>query len=163
MVVLVAVTFLASPGAPAGTAFPQTVGEDDVFLDIGDHLSKPSLGFGWGRAERGASGHFRWIWRMEADLFFDIEQPRPAELWVTAAPMYLPYRRQVIAVYVNGAFLAEWRCPDGPAFTDYHAAVPARLVRGGRNTVTLRMGYRKRGGDDRELSLAVDRALLRFP
>lgn len=150
-------------GPARAVPFPEDLGEDDVLLDIGDHASKPYLGFGWGSPERGATGHFRWIWRLEADLHFDIEEPRAAELWITAAPFFLPYRRQVIAVYVNGALLAEWRCENSSDFADYHAAVPARMLRDGRNTVTLRMGYRKRGNDDRELSLAVDRVLLRFP
>ena len=152
-----------SVNAAPPDVFPAHQAPGDVFLDIGDHASKPHLGFGWGRQERGASGHFRWIWRLEADLYFDVDEPRDAEFWLTAAPLYLGYRRQVIAVYVNGAYVGERTCPDGPDFADYRYEIPARFWREGRNTVTLRMGYRKQGGDDRELSLAVDRALLRRP
>lgn len=151
------------PRPTQSAPFPEAAGEGDTLLDIGDHQSKPHLGFGWSRAERGASGHYRWISHLEADLYFDVEQPGDAELWITAAPLYLPYRRQVIALYFNGSFLTDWLCKDRSDFSDYHAAVPAHLLRVGRNTLTLRMGYRKRGGDERELSLAVDRVLLRLP
>ena len=163
ILVLIFAGALAATAEMERPSFPEDRREGDVFLDIGDHASKPNLGFGWGRAERGASLHFRWIWRMEADLFFEVTSPRDAEFWLTAAPLYLPYRRQVIAVYVNDALLTEWLCPDHPDFTDYRAEIPADMLRAGRNMVTLRMGYRKRGNDDRELSLAVDRALLCFP
>lgn len=148
------------PAAAQGTEFP-TPTEGDVFLDIGSHVSKPNLGYGWGRAERSGPRNFRWVWQLEADLGIEVARPGPAEIWIDAAPLYLGYRRQTVALYVNRRFVHEWVFAPGPQFQTYHAAIPAGVLEEGENVLTLRMGYRKRGGDDRELSLAVDRVLLR--
>lgn len=163
LLLVVAAFVVSAVPCHGGVSFPTNNVDGDLLLDIGDHASKPNLGFGWGRGERGASGHFRWIWRMEADLFFELETARDAELWINAAVLYLPYRRQVIAIYVNGKYATEWICADDSGFLDYRVDLSGDLFKAGRNTVTLRMGYRKRGNDDRDLSLAVDRVLLRFP
>jgi hypothetical protein len=106
---------------------------------------------------------FRWIKRLEADVWFDLKETAALELEVTAAPLFLGHRRQNIGVYVNNGFLVEWVCPPRPGYAAYRAPVPAGLLREGRNRLTLRLGYKRRLGDgeDRELALAVDRIELR--
>jgi hypothetical protein len=156
---------LETPGAPEESAKHVTEWPvplpGDVVLDPGEFRIRPQLGFGWSRPEKKGQRNFRWISHLEADLSFRWDSTAPAEVWLEAAPLYLRYRRQAIALYINHRLAAEWVCPARPGFGLYHARVPAGLLRAGDNLLTLRMAYRKKGEGLRELSLAVDRILLR--
>ncbi len=114
------------------------------------------LGFGWSKRERGPRA-FRWVERMEADLYFELEEGiAEAELWISAAPHWLNWKRQRLAVYVNGRFAAEWLFPESPDFQTFHAVLPSGILQEGKNVVTLRAGYKvQQGRDPRELSVAV--------
>ena len=120
------------------------------------------LGFGWSSQSENADGRdFRWINHLEADTWFDLAAAADTAIVFTAAPLYINWRRQVIGVYVNGRFVTEWICPDQPDFQDYRVAVPAALLKPGRNCLTLRAAYRRRiPPDSRELALGVSRILI---
>lgn len=143
-------------------AFPTNTEPSDIEFLLGTPQSFPHLGFGWTRkTEYHAGRPYAWIRHMEADLHFETDDTADAELWLRAAPLYLVYRRQIVALYINGHLVKEWVCSDDPEYHDYYTTMPGKVFREGANTLTLRMGHRKRGGDSRELSLAVDRILLR--
>lgn len=127
-------------------------------IDLGSDTAEPSLGFGWSHGESGTNRTFRWMDRLEADIWFESDGGSEVELALNAAPMYLAWKRQVIGVYVNGRFIAEWRCPDDPEFHDYSVTLPAGTLKPGRNRLTLRLGYHRRvPPDTREVGLAVHR------
>ena len=147
------------PGAFAGEARA-----GDILYDIGSMAPRPRLGFGWAGAERAGGRTYRWTRHLEADIGFAVKSLRRAELWIEAKPLYLAYRRQVVAVYVNARYVGEWVCRDAPVFGAYRMDLPEGVLRVGENTLTLRTAYRKRiGNDSRELALCVDRILFRFP
>jgi hypothetical protein len=132
-----------------------------ILIRPGIALADRHLGFGWSGREQRRRPQYRWITRLEADVWFDLQQAVDHELWVNAAPMYLDWQRQVVGVYVNGRFVAEWTCPDDPGFHDYRCDLPAAHLRTGRNRVTLRLAYRHRiPGDARSFALAVRRILI---
>jgi hypothetical protein len=124
--------------------------------------SESALGFGWSGATEYADGReFRWITRLEADAWFELEAATDTEIVFMAAPLYINWRRQVIGVYINNRFLTEWVCPDRPDFEEYRVDVPSGVLRPGRNRLTFRMAYRKRiPPDRRELALAVHRIVV---
>lgn len=143
-------------------AYPTNREPSDIEFLLGTPQSFPHLGFGWTRkTEYHAGRPYAWIRHLEADLHFESDDTDDAELWLRAAPLYLEYRRQIVALYINGRLVKEWVCGDDPEYRDYYTTVPGGAFRKGENTLTLRMGHRKRGGDSRELSLAVDQILLR--
>ena len=121
------------------------------------------LGFGWG--EREAEGAtWRWITHLEADLAVELEGGGDVKFSMRAAPMYLKARRQVLGLYVNGVFVAEWLCRDSTRFRTYETVIPGAMINPGRNTLTLRAGYRKSlepGGPP--LAVAVERIDLASP
>jgi hypothetical protein len=141
---------------------PSDVMDGDIRVEMASRKAGPHLGFGWSIREREGKRGFRWVSHLEADILFDLKTAADLDLWVTAAPLYLAHRRQNIGVYINDRFVTEWLCPDSPAYSDYHAVIPAKRLKVGPNRLTFRMGYRRRmGSDRRELSLAVERILLR--
>lgn len=147
-------------GAPPGLLTAPSAG--DLVVDVGTRTSAATLGYGWSRSERKGAQRFRWVKALEADVWFEWPGAGAADAWLRAAPFYLHYRRQNIGLYVNNRFVVEWVCPDSPDFADFHAVVPAGMLREGRNRLTLRMGYKARPpGDGRELALAVDKVVLR--
>lgn len=137
------------------------VSASNLYFDMGSFYPKDYLGFGWGRSEGAGSFNFRWINRLEADLWFEVDRISNMILAIRAAPLYLNYRRQKIGVYINNAYIMEWICPDDPGFRDYRVDVAATCFKKGKNRLTLRMSYLKRDAhDERELSLAVDTIFL---
>jgi len=134
----------------------------DIYIDVGTSASTNALGFGWSRRESSGGRTFAWVKRMEADVWFDADEPQAMEVWLEAQPFLLPDRNQQVGLYVNHRFVAEWQCPGTPSFATFRAEIPEDVVHGGRNRLTLRVGYlRKPARDKRELALAVDRILLR--
>lgn len=125
---------------------------------------RDTLGFGWSRREMSPNSvRFAWIQHLEADVHLDLPRPPAnATFELRAKPLYLQYRRQVVALYVNHRFVTEWVCADSPDFDDLETRIPAHYFKTGPNTVTLRMAYRKSGGDRRKLSLGVEFMRLRF-
>jgi hypothetical protein len=106
---------------------------------------------------------YAWIHHVEADLHVErAATPGDARFWMSAKPLWLTYRRQLVALYVNDRFVTEWTCADDPAFDSFETGIPADFWRQGKNTLTLRMAYRQRGGDRRELSLGVEKILVRW-
>lgn len=160
---------LCSPLAGRGEAlsldrFPGERRSDDVLLDIGTMQAKPFLGYGWGPADRQGDHTYRWIEALDADVEGVLGEAvdGPLEVWLVAAPQYVPYTRQRFAIYINERYIGERVCPDHNGFAVYRFDVPAGLVRAGETRLRLRLGYRKQVGPDRrELSLRVDRLLLR--
>jgi hypothetical protein len=151
---------------PVGSAevFPTNLVSGDILLDIGSMGAKPNLGFGWSNAEAGRGRNYRWISHLEADVRFELKKVRDAKIWVESQPMFLIYMRQVVAVYVNNRFAGEWKCAEATEFEVTSVEIPADFLREGANTLTFRSAYRARAGsENRELSLCVDRILLRFP
>lgn len=149
-------------GPLEGTPFPSAEQPGDLLIQPGRTASRAALGFGWGRPEITQGRRFAWIQRKEADVYVDLPgAPADMEVWLSAKPLWLAYRRQVIALYVNGRYFTEWVCPESPDFATYRAVLPARLLQPERNTLTLRMAYRKSGGDRRKLALGVEAILLR--
>jgi hypothetical protein len=155
------------PAAAQATVHPpppaeQEPGERLVLPGLVYHAD--ALGFGWSRREMSPNGvRFAWIQHLEADVHLELpDPPADATFELRAKPLYLAYRRQVIALYVNHRFVTEWACADSPHFDDFTARIPARYFRTGPNTLTLRMAYRKSGGDRRKLSLGVASMRLRF-
>jgi len=121
------------------------------------------LGFGWGAREADGAT-WRWITHLEADLVVELEGGGDVKFSMRAAPMYLKTRRQVLGLYVNGVFVAEWLCRDSTRFKTYETVIPGALIKPGRNTLTLRAGYRKSlepGGPP--LAAAVERIDLTSP
>ena len=152
--------FFSSLGAgAASTAAPPTR------LVIKPWKAEPAaeLGFGWGpREDEGAQ--WRWITHLEADVFVELEGGADLKFSMRAAPMYLKTRRQVAGLYVNGEFVDEWLCRDETGFKTYETTIPGALLKAGRNTITLRAGYRKSLEPDGEpLALAVERIDLVTP
>ena len=121
------------------------------------------LGFGWAPAEA-VGAQWRWISHMEADVVVELAGAKDLKYSMRVAPMYLKSRRQVVGLYVNGVFVDEWLCRDSTKFRTYETVIPGSLLKPGRNTFTLRAGYRKSlkpGGE--ELALAVERIDLGTP
>jgi hypothetical protein len=142
--------------------FPSAQVRGDVLIDIGSMRAKSQLGHGWSLSERTNERDYRWIKSMEADVAFTIHAVMAYDLYVEAAPAYLAYRRQSVAVFVNGRYVAQWLCHHDVPFAAYRVQIPARFLRAGVNLLTFRMGYRTQSGfDPRELALCVDRILLR--
>lgn len=142
--------------------FPTNREPSDVEFLLGTPQSFPHLGFGWAKNTEFDKGRtFVWIDHLESDLHFELDETYGAELWLRASALYLAYRRQVVAVYINGQFVAEWVCADDAEYHDYYTKLLRGVFRTGKNKLTLRLGHCKRGGDSRELSLAVDQILIR--
>ena len=136
--------------------------QGELVIDVGRRRALVHLGFGWSQRESVPGRTFSWIKRLEADVWFHLDTVADLELELTAAPLYLGHRRQNIGVFLNNHFVTEWVCPDSPEYADYRVAVPADVLREGKNRLTLRMGYRRLPeGDERELALAVDKIVLR--
>jgi hypothetical protein len=128
-----------------------------VTVDLGAGGDEAHLGYGWSTPERRDGRTFRWMGRLEADLRFDLERAGAAEIRFRARPLYLGYRRQVLALYVNRRFVRDWVFPDAPEFVAFHTRVPDGDLKAGRNLLTFRAAYRKREGPDtREIAVAVD-------
>lgn len=146
-----------------GGSEPVTPRKDDVVVRVAEAKAKESLGFGWSRAERSRSGPFRWMTHLEADIVLDMETaPRDREVFIDAQPFYLPWRRQIVGVYINNRFVDEFSCVWTNAFQEYSVMAPAVCWKEGANLLTLRAGYREQiGRDTRDLSLAVRRILVR--
>lgn len=135
-----------------------------LLINIGTAEDEPHLGeaFGWSRGEKSSGVRFRWIKHLEADLYFNASGPQELEATFRAAPNYLNWQRQRVALFVNLNFVSEWICPDKADFEDYTAMIPEKFIKKGRNRITFRMGYRKRHSyDKRELSLAMAHLHLR--
>ena len=151
-------------GLPAGgTETPATPLPEggDLVLHLGVDGDESYLGFGWSRGEGRAERRFRWIKRMEADVWVELDKVSAVDIWFKAAPLYLNWRRQVVGLYVNNHFVSEWVCPDQPGESVYHARIPAETLRTGRNRLTFRMAYRKHHRRDRrELALKVETIIL---
>jgi hypothetical protein len=133
-------------------------GDMPADIDAGAPGETAVFGFGWWRAEQNAERTFRWIrFHMEADVWFSLPaQPGgPVELEVLAAPFYHPRRRQRLAMYINGRFVAEWTMAhvNKWIFQPFRAAAPPNVFRAGRNRLTLRAGYI----GDHGYAVAVDR------
>jgi hypothetical protein len=152
LTVLLGTCFAAEPEGPLPPV---------IEIHPGWSRDEPMLGFGWSWREKFGRGMVRWISHMEADVFFELGKEESLGLELVAAPLYLSWQRQNIGVYINGAFVHEWICPDSPDFATYRTRISDRYLRKGRNTLTLRMGYRHRmPPDERELSLIVDSITL---
>jgi hypothetical protein len=94
-------------------------------------------------------------------VWVDLPEVADRTIWVEAASQYLPYTRQVLAVYVNRRFAGEWVLDHEPGFDVYRLPVDAVRWRTGRNEILLRAAFRVRvGADPRELSVCVDRILV---
>ena len=160
---LLAAMFLGSMVVSAADAPDVKTGGDEVSIDLADPAVADNLGFGWSRAERGRSGRFRWITSLEADVRMEVgTSPSPREVTIDAAPFYLPWRQQIVGVYVNRRFVDEFLCVATNAYRDYTVTVPAAYWVAGTNLLTLRMGYRESvGGDTRDFALAVRRIKIR--
>ena len=147
----------------AELTFPTNALPGDVLVDVGSMEAKQQLGYGWSLAETNEGRTYRWMKSVEALLSVEVDTPAAAELWLEASPLYLPYTRQVVAVYVNRKFAGEWICADQSGFAAYRMDIPAQLLKAGQNELILRAAYRRSvGPDSRELSLCVDKLLLRF-
>ncbi len=135
----------------------------DIRLNIGaTDESEGQLGFGWSRREHVRDETFRWMEHLEADATFELERDSDLEVWIDAAPLYLNWRKQQFGLYLNGRFIAEQVMPHDHLSRVYLFHVPARFVREGTNSLTLRAGYRHRvGRERRELALAVRSILIR--
>jgi len=160
---LVAALAVLLPHTIIADEFPTDQADGDIFFDIGSMNAKPSLGFGWSNAESSGSRNYRWITHHEGDVHFELQGVRDIELWVESQPLFLIYMRQVVAVYINNRFAGEWMCVPAHEFEVTRLEIPARFLREGANTLTFRSAYRAQvGTEKRELSLCVDRILLRL-
>jgi hypothetical protein len=132
---------------------------NSILIEPASPSAAPYLGFGWcGQSECADGREFKWVDRLEADVWFDLDAARDTAIDFTAAPLYINWRRQVIGIYINNRFVTEWLCPDRPDFQDYRVTVPAALLQPGRNRMTFRLAYRRRNAPDRrQLALAVHR------
>lgn len=141
-----------SPGLRPGT----------IVIEPARRRAREHLGFGWSRREPILGRWARWISHLEADVWFVPQSPvTDMVLCVSAAPLYLDWKRQNIGVFINNRFLGEWLCPDSPGFREYRMTIPAQFLTPSTNRLTLRMGYRRRiRPDRRELSLAVERIVF---
>ena len=134
----------------------------EILLDIGSMVPKPLLGFGWSNSEMKNGRPYRWIEHLEADITIELDRIGDSILRIRAAAQYVPYTRQTVSVYFNGHYVGEWICAGHPGFETYHLQVPTRVLKTGKNRMTLRMAYRKQIGlDRRELSLCVDTIWLK--
>ena len=142
----------------------RTDGEGSVLwsLNIGGGADEEALGFGWSRQEYVGGYRFRWMTRLEGDLWVHVDQPGDLSLRLVAAIPHLDWRRQRIGLFVNGRFVTDWQAPDDHLFHAYEADIPASLIKDGENRLTFRTAYRTRiGRDSRRLALAVDTIELR--
>ena len=115
-------------------------------------------GFGWQPPEANLQHWICWMDEYEADLVLVCGPPRDRTLEVSCAPLFYPFRRQNVGVFVNRSYAGEWVCPHAPDFRTYTIEVPADLWQPGTNTLTLRVGYlRRMPPDPRELGLSVER------
>ncbi|MFH0953895.1 MAG: hypothetical protein V1873_06165 [Verrucomicrobiota bacterium] len=153
----------AGTGLAEATPVAPAVSTNASVIEVGRRRASHHIGFGWSGREHQGAMRFRWIQHLEADLKFKVKAVTDLEVTFTAAPFYVSWRRQSVGAYVNGCFVTEWVCPDDPAFQEYQMVVPARLLKPGRNTLTLRMAYRRRASarDRRQLALAVQKVELR--
>ena len=155
--------FLSLAARADDPTYPTNQLPGDIQFLLGTPQAFPHLGFGWTDYTEYHKGRtYSWVRHLEADLHFDLSEPGDAEIWLRVAPLYLAYRRQTVALYVNDRFVAEWVCADDSDYQDFHARIKKDTFRTGPNRLTLRMAHRKKGGDRRELSLAVDQILIRF-
>lgn len=131
-------------------------------LNVGGGADEELLGYGWSRAEYVGGYRYRWITRLEGDVWVNIEKPQDGVLQFDAAIPHVTWRRQRIGLFVNGRFVRDWQAPDHHHFHTYMADVPVSLIKEGRNRLTLRMAYKTRiGRDSRNLALAVNTMELR--
>lgn len=150
--------------ADSEASFPSAPGEGDVSLDLGDMGIKSDLGYGWSLAEQSRDRRYRWMKSLEAQVWVDLPEPTDRTVWVEAASQYLPYTRQVLALYVNRRFAGEWILDHEPGFDVYRLTVDASRWRQGRNEILLRAAYRVQvGNDPRKLSVCIDRILVEAP
>ena len=136
---------------------------DDVVIAYGVPGSLDALGFGWSYPERPLDLIFTWIDQLEADVYVEFPTRTDIELWIHAAPFYLPQYRQVIGFYMNNQYVGERMCHASSDFEVHHITIPSSYVKAGQNTLTLRMAYRRKPAfwADRELALAVSKILIR--
>ena len=138
-----------------------------VHLEIASPQDRGRLEGAWSRGEKKGAHGYRWLKGMEGGIRFDWDGERPdgtVTCWMVAAPLYIDWKQQRIALYINGRFAAEWTCPLDYRFRLYRAEVPGSLIRTGANILTLRAGYcRQLPGDARRLSFALDRVLITSP
>jgi hypothetical protein len=155
------VSFLLPALAEADSAWQWSDDGKTNTLYLADVRAKKFLGFGWQPRTRVFGRMARWIGRLEADVRFDVDEVQDINFTLTAVPRYHHYRQQNIGLVVNGSFIEEWVCPKDFEYRDYSTVIPGDVLKKGPNTITLRMGYRRREGKDpRELALAVDRIVL---
>ena len=153
---------LSRARAEAEISTAPVAGSGDIVLEMGSGAIDESLGFGWSRPENRDGIAYRWISHLEADVYVDLPATAPMDFWIQAAPYYLSWKQQNIGLYANGKFVDELVCPADSEFHAYRFVIPADVLKEGRNTLTLRMGYRYRAPrDKRELSLRVQQVLLR--
>ena len=129
---------------------------------MGEPSSDAHIGSGWGHAEQHTPPSFRWLLHLEADIQIELDAVRDMELeWVGAAA-HLAWRRQRIALYINGRFAQEWGMPGDPEFHSFRAEIPATYWREGTNRLTWRAAYRTRlGRSQREFAVAIHSIVLR--
>ncbi len=134
----------------------------EIFLDVGRPEAREHLGYGWGGNERSGPTRFAWIKELEGDVWFDLMAAEDLEITIRAVPFFVEHRRQPVALYVNNRYVTEWVCPHRSEwnFNPYTAAVPAELLKPGRNRLTLRMGYHVRS-KKRFHALAVESIRIR--
>lgn len=145
--------------AGAACATPAHAAPGAVTVPVGRPSAREALGFGWGGPEDNGRENFAWIRRHEADVWLTLDAPPgAARLELRAVPFFVPRYRQVVGLFVNGRFVTEWTCPRDNRwrFETYGADLPPGLLRGGRNRITLRVGYVAGGPGRKDYSLAVE-------
>ncbi len=148
---------ILSLAAAVGTRAADVVAD----VDVGSSNEAAAFGFGWWRAEtdRQTGRTFRWIrFHLEADCWLTPADTGADEIEVSAAPYYHPRRAQSLALYINDRFVGEWRFPlcRNWIFRPLRAAIPAGVLRKGRNRIVLRAGYT----GDHGYAVAVERIRL---
>lgn len=141
-------------GAPAANAAPGA-----VTVPVGRRSAREALGFGWGGPEDNGQENFAWIRRHEADVWLALDAPPgAARLELRAVPFFVPRYQQVIGLFVNGHYVTEWTCPRDNRwrFETYATDLPSGLLHGGRNRITLRVGYVVGGPGRKDYALAVE-------
>ena len=134
---------------------------NDLVIEMAAPPANVQLGFGWRRPERNENFSFVWINHLEADIWFTLDSAAAAEIEIKAVPFYLDYRRQSIGLYVNERFITEWVCPYRTQWLleSYTTRISEKILKSGRNRITLRMGYRAENRDG-EFALAVNSVTL---
>ena len=151
-------------GGPVEWGLHPAAEERLVHLEIASPQDRGRLEGAWSRGEKKGPRGYRWLKGMEGHVRFEwtgADPDEPLVCWMIAAPLYIDWKQQRIALYVNGRYAAEWTCPLSYHFNLYRAEVPGALFQVGENTLTLRAGYcRRLPGDSRRLSFALDKVMI---